>query len=260
MKPGERVLLWLPNDAEHVTVPLAAAMVGVVVCFAPQDATADQLRKLLKLVQPRMLMFSPNMRPDAVDVVHEVVPEVLSWQNEVQGIPWKSAEFPSLRWIWHNDPNEQFTGMIRLRDGLAYAPSHPYIKRAAASFSADSPFCVQPDVSLTQATVFSHAAAVKMAQYAAQSVQLKEGDTMCVPHNAASVSGMATGYLAALSQGLPVVLPSKAFDSETAKRVIDEESCTLFHVTKGGVPASPTTGLRTVDAEDLFQKASPAGS
>jgi acyl-CoA synthetase (AMP-forming)/AMP-acid ligase II len=256
MHPGERVLLWLPNDAEHVTFPLAAAMAGVVVSFAPQDATIEQLRKLIHLVQPRMLLFNPSMRPDAVDIMHELVPECLSWQNERQGIGWKSEEFPSLKWIWHNDPNEQYTGMIRLRDGLAYAPIHPRIKQAAAGFTADSPFCIEADATATKATVFSHAAAVKAAEYAAQSADLKEGDAVCIPHNAASVPGMTTGYLAALSQGIPVVLPSKTFDSETAKRVIAEENCTVFHVSKNGVKDVPAA-LRTIDAEAIFQKAAP---
>lgn len=250
MKPGERVLLWLSNDAEHVIAPLAAAIAGIVVCYAPANATADQLGKLLDLVQPRMLIFNPTMRPDAVDVVRSLVPESADPERHLRSIPWVSVRYPFLRRLWHTDPNEVYYGADGVVQTIAYMSEHYRINQAARLFGADSPFCIQPDASLTKVTVYSHAAVVAAAQKAAAAIKLTEGDSVCVVDNGASVGGMVTGFLAAFSQGIPVVLPSKKYDAADASRAVADERCTVWHAAGSAAPAP--TGLRLTQAQPVW--------
>jgi acyl-CoA synthetase (AMP-forming)/AMP-acid ligase II len=250
MKPGERVLLWLSNDAEHVVAPLAAAAAGLVVCYAPKDATADQLGKLLDLVQPRMLIFNPTMRADVLDVVRSLVPESADPYRDMRSIPWVSARYPFLRQLWHTDPNETHFGASGVVQTLAYMPEHYRLVQAASHFRADSPFAIQPDASLSKVTVYSHAAVVAAAQKAAAAIKLTEGDSLCVAENGASVSGMVTGFLAAFSQGIPVVLPSKKYDAAVATKAVADEGCTVWHAAGAAFPAP--TGLRVTQGQPVW--------
>ena len=53
---------------------------------------------------------------------------------------------------------------------------------------------------------------------------------------------------------MQVVLPSKQFNADTAKRVIAEENCTVYFG-----DAAPGDGMRTGNAMDLWKQAAPAG-
>jgi fatty-acyl-CoA synthase len=240
LKPGDRVGIWSPNNAEWVVTQFATARAGLILVNINPAYRVSELGHALRKVGCRALILAPaHKTSDYVAILREGIEELA----EPHGTYLRSRAFPELQRLIHLGTGE-IPGMMAFRDLPAIGSSWPHDVGLGGSWPRDSlEHNTDPDqpvniqftsgtTGLPKGATLTHFNIVNNGYFVARGMLTKPADRICVPVPLYHCFGMVMGVLGAVTHGATVVLPAESFDAQSVLAAVSEERCTALY----GVP------------------------
>jgi fatty-acyl-CoA synthase len=227
LRPGDRVGIWSPNNAECVLTQFATARAGLILVNINPAYRASELGHALRRVGCRALILALALKSsDYVAILREVIPEL----TQLREPPLRCGAFPVLEYLIHLGPGE-IPGMIAFRDLSRMASAQGF----GYDVDPDLPVNIQftsGTTGLPKGATLTHFNIVNNGYFVARAMLTRPGDRICVPVPLYHCFGMVMGVLGAVTHGATVVLPAESFEAECVLAAVDEERCTALY----GVP------------------------
>jgi fatty-acyl-CoA synthase len=233
LKPGERIGIWSPNNAEWVVSQFATAKAGLIlVNINPAYRLAELEYALNKSGCAALITAARFKTSDYIAMLRDLAPEL------VHAVPGnlRAAKLPDLRLIV-TIGSDSHPGMIQFPDiaGLGGDAERRALAALAGMLQFDEPINIQFTSGTTgfpKGATLTHHNILNNGFFIARAMKFTEADRLCIPVPLYHCFGMVLGNLACLTHGAAMVYPSEAFEPLAALEAVEAERCTALH----GVP------------------------
>jgi len=233
LRPGERLGIWSPNNAEWVVTQFASAKAGLILVNINPAYRTHELEYALAKVGCKALILSAGFRGnDYFASLRALAPEL----DAAPPGALAAARLPELQIIIRLG-RERMPGMLNF-DDVATPATHAQLAEVAAlslTLQFDDPINIQFTSGTTGApkgATLTHHNIVNNAHFVAGAMRLTRDDRLCIPVPFYHCFGMVMGNLACVTRGACMVCPSEGFEPLATLQAIEEERCTGLH----GVP------------------------
>ncbi len=233
LKPGDRVGIWSPNNAEWVITQFATARAGLVLVNINPAYRLNELEYALQLVECRALVLAENFKTsDYVAMVRELIPELKGTKPGKT----KSERFPALESII-SISKEAPAGCFSFPEinGLANDEDRQELSRLQSVLQPDDPINIQFTSGTTgrpKGATLTHHNILNNGYFVTERQNFTEQDRLCVPVPLYHCFGMVMGVLGSITHGSCMVFPDEAFDPVSVLKSAAKEKCTALY----GVP------------------------
>ncbi len=233
LRPGDRIGIWSPNNAEWLITQFATAKAGLILVNINPAYRLTELDYALNKVGCRALITATRFKTsDYVGMLASLAPEL------AHALPGRltAARLPTLE-IVIQIGGPAAAGMIGFAAvaGLADASHHARLAAIGAGLQFDDPINIQFTSGTTGApkgATLTHHNILNNGFFIGAAMKLTEQDRLCIPVPLYHCFGMVLGNLAATTHGAAIVYPGEGFDPLATLRTVAEERCTGLH----GVP------------------------
>jgi fatty-acyl-CoA synthase len=233
LKPGERVGIWSPNNAEWIVTQFATAKAGLILVNINPAYRLSELEYALNKAGCRALVTATQFKTsDYAGMLTTLAPELLTCAPG--GL--RSAKLPHLEWVIQigssTIPGAAAFADIASRGGDAERDA---LARLAESLQFDDPINIQFTSGTTGApkgATLTHHNILNNGLFVGRAMHLSEDDRLCIPVPLYHCFGMVMGVLGCLTHGAAMVLPGEGFDPLATLETIQAERCTALY----GVP------------------------
>jgi fatty-acyl-CoA synthase len=233
LKPGERIGIWSPNNAEWVLTQFATAKAGLIlVNINPAYRLAELEYALNKSGCTALVTASRFKTSDYIAMLRDLAPELAT------AAPGnlRAARLPDLRLVITIGA-ESHPGMLPFADvaGLGGDTERRRLAALAETQQFDDPINIQFTSGTTgfpKGATLTHHNILNNGFFIARAMKFTEADRLCIPVPLYHCFGMVLGNLACLTHGAAMVYPSEAFEPLAALEAVEAERCTALH----GVP------------------------
>src|SRR5215472_11693980 len=233
LKPGERIGIWSPNNAEWVVTQFATAKAGLIlVNINPAYRLAELEYALNKSGCVALITAARFKTSDYIGMLRDLAPELAT------AAPGhlKSAKLPELRLVI-TIGDESHPGMVPFPDvaGLGGNAERRRLAALAETLQFDEPINIQFTSGTTgfpKGATLTHHNILNNGFFIARAMKFTEADRLCIPVPLYHCFGMVLGNLACLTHGAAMIYPSEAFEPLAALEAVEAERCTALH----GVP------------------------
>jgi fatty-acyl-CoA synthase len=233
LRPGDRVGIWSPNNAEWVVTQFATAKAGLVLVNINPAYRLAELEYALNLVGCRALAVATAFKTsDYVGMVNTLAPELaMATPGQLA-----AARLPQLQTVIQIGDAPApgafgFAQVMEMGDDAARAT----LRALADTLQFDEPINVQFTSGTTGApkgATLTHHNILNNGYFIGEAMRLTEHDRLCIPVPLYHCFGMVLGVLACTTHGAAMVFPGEGFDPLATLRSVAEERCTGLH----GVP------------------------
>jgi fatty-acyl-CoA synthase len=233
LKPGERIGIWSPNNAEWVVTQFATAKAGLIlVNINPAYRLAELEYALNKSGCAALITASRFKSSDYVQMLRDLAPELATASPG----NLRAAKLPDLRLVI-TIGDEVEKGMIPFADvaGLGGEAERRRLAALAETLQFDEPINIQFTSGTTgfpKGATLTHHNILNNGFFIGEAMKFTEVDRLCIPVPLYHCFGMVLGNLACLTHGAAMVFPSEAFEPLAALEAVEAERCTALH----GVP------------------------
>ncbi len=233
LRPGDRVGIWSPNNAQWAVTQFAAAKAGLVLVTINPAYRLEELEHALTAVGCRALVAAPRFRSsDCLGTLRTLLPEMV---RQPPG-ELHAARAPELRVVVQLGAEKE-PGTLRFTEVAARggAEHRQRLGEAAAGIQFDDPVAIQFTSGTTgtpKAATLTHHTVLNNARFVGETMGLVEGDRLCIPVPLYHCFGMVLGNLTCLTRGAIMVYPSEGFDARAVLENVEAERCSALH----GVP------------------------
>ena len=233
LKPGERVGIWSPNNAEWVVTQFATAKAGLIlVNINPAYRLAELEYALNKSGCVALITASRFKSSDYIAMLRDLAPELAT--ASPGGL--HAARLPELRLVITIGADTE-KGMVPFADvaGLGGDGERRRLGFLAETLQFDDPINIQFTSGTTgfpKGATLTHHNILNNGFFIARAMRFTEADRLCIPVPLYHCFGMVLGNLACLTHGAAMVYPSEAFEPLAALEAVEAERCTALH----GVP------------------------
>ena len=233
LKPGERVGIWSPNNAEWVITQFATAKAGLVLVNINPAYRLTEVEYALNKVGCKALIIADHFKTsDYVGMLRELAPEL---DRSAPG-HLAAARLPSLSAVIRIGADER-RGMFRFDDIMA-ADAEQHKKRLgelAAMLQFDEPINIQFTSGTTGApkgATLTHHNILNNGYFIGEAQRLSPRDRVAIPVPLYHCFGMVLGNLACVTHGAAMVYPGEGFEPLAVLETVEAERCTALY----GVP------------------------
>ena len=237
LKPGERIGIWSPNNAEWVVAQFATAKAGLILVNINPAYRLTELEYALNKSGCVALITAARFKTsDYIQMLRDLAPELAT------AAPGNlhAAKLPDLRLVITIGPgenNQSHKGMIPFADvaGLGGDAEHRRLAALAETLQFDDPINIQFTSGTTgfpKGATLTHHNILNNGFFIARAMKFSEHDRLCIPVPLYHCFGMVLGNLACLTHGAAMIYPSEAFEPLAALEAVEAERCTALH----GVP------------------------
>ncbi len=233
LRPGERIGVWSPNNAEWVVTQFATAKAGLILVNINPAYRLSELQYALNTVGCKALITAARFKTsDYIAMLHEIAPEL----EGAQPGALQAEGLPHLRTVIRLDAARS-PGMLNHRElaGLAGDTERRRLAELGDELQFDDPINIQFTSGTTgapKAATLTHHNIVNNAFFVGETMELDERDRLCIPVPMYHCFGMVLGTLTSVAHGATMVFPSEGFDALEVLKAVEAERCTALH----GVP------------------------
>jgi fatty-acyl-CoA synthase len=233
LKPGERVGIWSPNNAEWVITQFATAKAGLVLVNINPAYRLAEVEYALNKVGCKALITADHFKAsDYVGMLRELAPEL---DTSAPG-RLLSARLPSLSAVIRIGDDER-SGMFRFVDVMRTGGEQHVrrLRELSAKLQFDDPINIQFTSGTTGApkgATLTHHNILNNGFFIGEAQRLTPRDRVAIPVPLYHCFGMVLGNLACITHGAAMVYPGEGFEPLTVLEAIEAERCTALY----GVP------------------------
>ncbi|NWG91840.1 MAG: AMP-binding protein [Parvularculaceae bacterium] len=220
LKPGERIGIWSPNNAEWVIAQFATARLGLILVNINPAYRAAELEYVLNKVEARALILARHFKTSDYVAMARALDGELPHLEEKIVISDETVE-----------------GFRRFSDVAAAATPalRADLRDIAARLSPDDPINIQFTSGTTgfpKGATLTHHNIVNNGRFVAARQRFTEEDRLCIPVPLYHCFGMVMGVLGCVTHGAAMVFPDEAFEPQSVLDAVEAERCTALY----GVP------------------------
>jgi fatty-acyl-CoA synthase len=232
-KPGDRLGIWSPNNAEWVLTQFATAKAGIILVNINPAYRLHELEYALNKVGCLGLILAPSFKTsDYLAMIANLCPEIARSRPGALD----AAKAPALRWIIRLG-SEKNPGMLNFADIDAAATQASRERLAALQgvLQFDDPINIQFTSGTTgnpKGATLTHHNILNNGFFIGEAMRLTDQDKLCIPVPFYHCFGMVLGNLACITHRACMVVPGEGFDAKAVLETVAAERCTGLH----GVP------------------------
>jgi fatty-acyl-CoA synthase len=233
LRPGERIGIWSPNNAEWAVAQFATAKAGLIlVNINPAYRLAELEYALNKAGCAALITAARFKASDYLSMLSELAPELAT----ASAGELRAARLPDLRLVIVIGA-EKVPGTLRFDAvySLAGEAERDRLLTLASQLQFDDPINIQFTSGTTgfpKGATLTHHNILNNGFFIAEAMRLRERDRVCIPVPLYHCFGMVIGNLGCLTHGSTMVFPSEGFDPLATLETIAAERCTALY----GVP------------------------
>ncbi len=233
LRPGERIGIWSPNNAEWVVTQFATAKAGLVLVNINPSYRLTELEYALNKVGCRALVTATAFKTsDYAGMLTRLAPELA---HAVPG-RLRAEKLPTLELVIQIGART-IPGALAFEDiaALAGPAERAHLAELAHTLQFDDPINIQFTSGTTGApkgATLTHHNILNNGFFVGEAMRLTEQDRMCIPVPLYHCFGMVMGVLGCLTHGTAMVFPGEGFDPLATLQTVAEERCTALY----GVP------------------------
>jgi fatty-acyl-CoA synthase len=233
LKPGERISIWSPNNAEWVVTQFATAKAGLILVNINPAYRLAELEYALNKVGCRALVTATSFKTsDYVGMINTMAPEL----RHARPGHLDAAKLPSLRIVIQIGATPApgaiaFDSVYRMGE----ASHRAQLAEHAGNLQFDEPINIQftsGTTGLPKGATLTHHNILNNGYFIGQAMHYTEHDKVCIPVPLYHCFGMVIGNLACITHGAAMVYPGEGFDPLATLQTVAEERCTSLY----GVP------------------------
>jgi fatty-acyl-CoA synthase len=233
LKPGERIGIWSPNNAEWVLTQFATAKAGLIlVNINPAYRLAELEYALNKSSCTALIAAARFKTSDYIGMLRELAPELAT------AAPGnlRAAKLPDLRLVIAIG-DESHAGMAPFAEiaGLGGDAERHRLAELAGTLQFDDPINIQFTSGTTgfpKGATLTHHNILNNGFFLGEGMRFTEHDRVCIPVPLYHCFGMVIGNLGCLTHGAAMVFPGEGFDPLATLETVAAERCTALY----GVP------------------------
>jgi fatty-acyl-CoA synthase len=233
LKPGERVGIWSPNNAEWAIAQFATAKAGLIlVNINPAYRLAELEYALNKAGCVALITAARFKSSDYIGMLRELAPELAA-----AGIgDLHAAKLPQLRLVVTIGTAGE-SGMLPFDDiaGLGSEAERRRLLELSDTLQFDDAINIQFTSGTTgfpKGATLTHHNILNNGYFTGIAMRFTAADRLCIPVPLYHCFGMVLGNLVCLTHGAAMIYPSEAFEPLAALEAVEAERCTALH----GVP------------------------
>ena len=233
LRPGDRIGIWSPNNAEWVLTQFATAKAGLILVNINPAYRLAELEYALNKVACRALISATGFKSsDYIGMLHTLAPEL----NTAAPGRLSAAKLPSLETIIQIGPSPAsgtipFSEIARGGDPA----SRSFLSELVHRLQFDDAINIQFTSGTTgtpKGATLTHHNILNNGFFVGEAMHLTERDKVCIPVPLYHCFGMVLGNLACITHGAAMVFPGEGFDPLLTLQTVAEERCTALY----GVP------------------------
>ena len=233
LKPGDRVGIWSPNNAEWVITQFATARAGLILVNINPAYRLTEVEYALNKVGCKALITADHFKSsDYIGMLHDLAPEL----SRAAPGALSAARLPSLSAVIRIGDDER-PGMFRF-DDLMNAGGERHVRQLrelADKLQFDEAINIQFTSGTTGApkgATLTHHNILNNGYFIGEAQRLPERDRVVIPVPLYHCFGMVLGNLACVTHGAAMVYPGEGFDPLATLEAVEAEKCTALY----GVP------------------------
>jgi fatty-acyl-CoA synthase len=220
LRPGDRVGIWSPNNAEWVITQFATAKAGLILVNINPAYRLSELDYAMTKSGCRALVTATRFKTsDYAAMVTTLWPRLEQLKFVIQ------------------------IGAVTIPGALAFddvaaragAAQRAHLEAIAATLQFDDPINIQFTSGTTgtpKGATLTHHNVLNNGFFIGEAMRLTDADRLCIPVPLYHCFGMVLGVLACVTHGAAMVFPGEGFDPLATLQTVAEERCTGLH----GVP------------------------
>jgi len=233
LRPGDRIGIWSPNNAEWVLTQFATAKAGLILVNINPAYRLAELDYALNKVACRALVTATAFKTsDYAGMLMQLAPELAACEPG----RLKAARLPALELVIQIGARG-IPGALAFEDipALGGAAWRARLAERAGTLQFDDPINIQFTSGTTGApkgATLTHHNILNNGYFVGEAMRLTEQDRVCIPVPLYHCFGMVMGVLGCLTHGTAMVFPGEGFDPLATLQTVAEERCTALY----GVP------------------------
>lgn len=249
MKPGDRVGIWSPNNAEWIITQFATARAGLILVNINPAYRLNELEYALNKTGCKGLVSARSFKTsDYVGMVQSLAPEI----ERCEPGRLQSEKLPDLKLVAVIGGDEDLPSGFMHFEAISAAATEESLQELIdlqPLLDADDAINIQFTSGTTgfpKGATLSHHNIINNGRFCGDRMKFQSGDRLCIPVPLYHCFGMVLGVLTCVSLGATMVLPEEAFEAASVLQAVQDEKCTgLFGV--------PTMFIAELDHPDFDQ-------
>jgi fatty-acyl-CoA synthase len=233
LRPGDRVGIWSPNNAEWVIAQFATAKAGLILVNINPAYRPAELAYVLRKVRCRALITATSFKSsDYLSMLTSIAPDF------PEGPPGelRLKTLPDLQMVFQiGRPLHRGAVAFEAVRARAGAEQVQLLSELATNLQFDDAINVQFTSGTTgspKGATLTHHNLLNNGYFAGQLMTFTPEDRLCIPVPFYHCFGMVLANIVCVTHGATMVVPSEAFDAKEVLESIEAERCTALH----GVP------------------------
>ena len=234
LKPGDRVGIWSPNNAEWTLTQFATAKAGIILVNINPAYRVHELEYALNKVGCVALVTIDAFKgTNYVDMVESLAPELASCAAGALA----AQRLPHLRTVIRIGGAASRPGTFSFAEleAMGGPADHAEIARLEDVLQFDDPINIQFTSGTTgspKGATLTHHNILNNGYFTAEGIAFTEVDRLCIPVPLYHCFGMVMGNLGCVTHGACMVYPSEGFEAKAVLEAVAAERCTALY----GVP------------------------